>query len=356
MSKEERIILEKRKKRKKYLIMAGLITAGIVILAVLLWKVSEVGNDPAEKVVFKIGDEAVYLDEVNLCILQNVLNSGITADMLDEMEENGNSADDTYKNDILETLIDYKVKAMVAKKRGITLSDEEKKAVRSDTMEYMGKVDGHTLKQLGITQDRIIEIYTDRYLAHALEETVTKDITIEDQNYCTMYILLFPKLEMDENGDYLTEEDGKTPIMLSEEEIRQKKNDADTAYQELLDGADIEETAEKYGVKAVSGEESNLADSFGEPFGEYAKKLKEGEYSPVLETESCYAILKMLRPDNEEFADQILQYYKSDLEEDAINENKAKWYEEAGVSGEAEFIGNTWKSISLYDFVQYVEE
>lgn len=353
MSKEESAVL---KKWKKYLIMAGLITAGIIILAVLLWKVLKTENDPAKKVVFRIGNEAVYLDEVNFCILQNVINSGITADMLDKTEQNGNSADDSYKNAILQMIVDYKVEAMVAKQRGITLSDEETEAVRNDTIEYMQTVNGHTLKQLGITQDRIAEIYTDRYLACALEETVTKDIAVEDQNYCTIYILLFPKLQMDENGDYLTQENGETPIMLSEEEIKQKKADADAAYQELLDGADIEETAKKYGVEAVSEEESNLADSFGEPFCEYTKTLKENEYSPVLETESCYAIIKMLQFNNEELANQILQYYRLDLEEEAINENKSKWYEEAGADGEVEFAGRTWDSISLYDFVQYVEE
>ena len=46
----------------------------------------------------------------------------------------------------------------------------------------MGTVDGRILKQLGITQERVIEIYTQRYLAHALEESVIKDLKVEEQN------------------------------------------------------------------------------------------------------------------------------------------------------------------------------
>ena len=212
------------------------------------------------------------------------------------------------------------------------------------------------LKQLGITQERVIEIYTQRYLAHALEESVIKDLKVEEQKYCTMYMLLFPKVETDANGDYVREDDGETPVMLSEEDIKKKKEDCEKAYEELKDGADIEEIAVKYGVSNVSGEESNLAESFEKPFSEYAVKLKEGEYSPILETASCYGILKMITENNEEIAEQIMGYYKSDLEQETIDENKTKWYEEAGAGSGADFVGSTWENISLYDFVKYVEE
>lgn len=356
LSKEAGIALEKKNRKKEILLMTVLTVLGIAILAAVLWKLSGAGNDPSGKVVFKVGEEAVYLDEVNLCILQNMVNLGITGEMLDSTAQDGSNADDYYKNEILQLIMDYKVEAKIAQKQGISLSEEEQKSIRSDAVEYMGIMDGHILKQLGITQDRVVEIYTERYLAHALEETVTKDIEMENQKYCTMYMLLFPKVETDENGNYTTQEDGETPVMLSDEDIEKKKEDAQKAYDELQEGADIEELADKYGVAAVSGEESNLAESFGEPFSEYAEKLKEGEYSPVLETASCYAVLKMVEENNEELAQQILEYYKADLEEEAVDENKAKWYEEAGISTEADFVGNTWKNISLYDFVQYVEE
>lgn len=356
LSKEARIALEKKAEKKEIFLMAVFLVAGIAIVAMALWKLSGAGNDPSRKVVFKVGEEAVYLDEVNLCILQNMMNLGITEEMLNSDVQEGGNADEYYKNEILQLIMDYKVEAKIAKKQGISLSEEERKSIRSDAVEYMGVIDGHILKQLGITQDRLIEIYTERYLAHALEKTVTKDIEVDEQRFCTMYMLLFPKVEIDENGNYITQEDGETPVVLSDEAIEKKKEDAQKAYKELKDGADIEEIADKYEVAAVSGEESNLAESFGEPFSEYAEKLKAGEYSPVLETASCFAILKMVRENNEELAQQIFEDYKSDLEKETLDENKVKWYEEAGINMEADFVGNTWENISLYDFVQYVEE
>ncbi len=354
--KKERMALEKRGKRKKLLISVVFAVAGIMIAAAVLWKISGAGTVPSQKSVFSIGGEEVFLDEVNLCILQNVMNIGITDNMLNTTSQDGSSMDDFYKDKILQVITDYKVEAKIAEQQGITLSEKDRDAIRVDAVEYMGTVDGRILKQLGITQERVIEIYTQRYLAHALEESVIKDLKVEEQKYCTMYMLLFPKVETDANGDYVREDDGETPVMLSEEDIKKKKEDCEKAYEELKDGADIEEIAVKYGVSNVSGEESNLAESFEKPFSEYAVKLKEGEYSPILETASCYGILKMITENNEEIAEQIMGYYKSDLEQETIDENKTKWYEEAGAGSGADFVGSTWENISLYDFVKYVEE
>lgn len=346
----------KNKLKKETVITILVIFAGVILLAVGLFVLAKAGEEPAKKEVFKVGEETVYLDEVNFCILQNVVALGLDTEALNAEPEDGGSADEYYKDEILQVVMDYKVKAKVAKARGMKLSEKEIKSVENDALTYMGKINGSLLKRLGITQDRIIEIYKERYLAHLVDETVTKDIKIEKERFCTIYMLLFPKVEIDENGDYVKQEDGETPVMLSEAEIEQKKKDADAAYKELSDNAEIEAVAKKYGVLEVSGEESNLADSFGEPFSEYARSLKKDEISPVLDTASCYAIVKMIKENNEEMAEQIYDYYRKDLEKETISRNREKWYEEAGIDMKPEFIGNTWKKISLYDFVQYVEE
>lgn len=340
-----------RKKKLVWIALAAVVL--IVLVAVGLWKLSGTGKKPASQLVFTVGQEEVYLDEVNLYILQNVVNLGLTGDYLENTTaQDGSKASEYYKQQILELIRDYKVMYSIAKKQGIVLSEEEEKSVRSDVVQFMGSINGTTLNRLGITQDCVTEVYKQRYLVKKLEESVKKEVTVEDQNYTTMYILLFPKVEMTEDGDYKRQEDGKTPVMLSEEMIARRKKDADEAYKELSDGARIEEIAEKYGVSAYSGEESNLTGSFGTPFSEYAESLKENEYSPVIETESCYAILKMVEVNNQELADQIMSYYKADLEEEKIAEKKKEWYKETGVSEEPDFAGSIWKDISLYDFTE----
>ena len=346
---------EERKRSKEIVSTVVVIVVMLILAAIGLWMLSGEGNKPSDKLVFTVGEEEVYLDEINFCILQNVVNLGITTDMLNNTKtKDGSSAAEYYKQEILGLITDYKVEYMTARQQGFAMTEEEEKSVRSDAVQFMGSINGGVLSELGITQDMVIEVYKQRYLAKKLEDTVIGDIEAEEQKFCTMYMLLFPKVEMEEDGDYKRQEDGETPIMLSEEDIAKRKEDADTAYQELIDGAEIEEVAKKYGVAAYSGEESNLSGSFGEPFSEYAESLKEGEYSPVLDMESCYAILKMVTENNAELAEQILGYYNSDVAKDKIEEEKKRWYEEAGIEG-PEFNGNIWEKISLYDFTQYVE-
>ena len=273
-------------------------------------------------------------------------------DLENTTAQDGSSAADYYKSQILQILMDYKVEAMVAKEQGITLTEEEEKQVRSDVVEYMSTIDGGTLYDLGISKDRMVEICSERYLTYKLEQSVKDEIEIEDTNYCTMYMMLFPKIKMTEDGDYERQEDGETPIMLSDEEIEKRKEDADAAYEKLVAGEDAEAVAKEYGVSVYSGEQSNTPESFGEPFAEYAQSLKDGECSPVLETEGCYAILKMITVNHEEIANQIMQYYRADLEEQAVTEKKKEWYEQMGIGDEPEWKGNIWNQISLYDYVQ----
>lgn len=344
-------------KRRREIISTIVVIAVLLILAAGgLWVLSGEGNKPSDKLAFTVGEEEVYLDEVHLCILQNVMNLGITTDLLNNTKvDDGTSAAEYYKQEILELISDYKVEYITAKKQGLAITEEEEQSVRSDAVQFMGSINGSVLSQLGITQDMVIEVYKQRYLAKKLEDTVTGDIETEEQRFCTMYMMLFPKVEMGEDGDYIRQEDGETPIMLSEEEIDKSRQDAEAAYQELIDGAELKTVADKYGVTAYSGEESNLSGSFGEPFSQYAESLKDGEYSPVLETESCYAILKMITANNAELAEQIMSYYKADVAKEKIAEEKKRWYEEAGIES-PKLNGSIWEKVSLYDFTQYAED
>lgn len=345
---------EMHKKRDMilFVLIVVLLIAGV---AVFLWNLSGAGKEPCDTIAFRVGAEEVYMDEVNLCILQNVVDLGIGEKALNTTAEDGSSADSYYKNEILQLIMDYKVEAQVAKKQGIALTKKEKETVSKDVTEYLGQIDGRILSNLGIKKDRVIEIYQERYLAHKLEQTVTDDVDVEDQRYCTIYMLLFPKVQVDEEGNYLTEEDGQTPLMLSDEEIAKQKQNAEEAYRRLQDGEDITELAKEYGVEKVSGEQSNMEESFGDAFTDEIKKLKEGDVSPVIDISSCYAILKMVKENNEELAAQVMDRYRSDKEKDALKEKRTAWYDDEGIT-EASFVGNAWKNLSLYDFAKYVEE
>lgn len=354
MEKTKKNTEEKKNNKKIENLIFGIVIVVALVLAVLgLWKLSGEGDKPSNTLVFTIGSEEVYLDEVNFCILQNVLNLGITAESMQGVTaEDGTDAASYYKQEILDLIMEYKVEYLMAKEQGITMTEEEEKQVRNDAVKYLGQIDARLLNQWGIDQDIVYEVYRQRYLASQLEQTVIETVEVDDQKYCTIYMLLFPKIEMQEDGNYVAQEDGVTPIMLSDTDIQKRKEDANQALIELKDGAEIEAIAQKYGVENYSSTESNMTGSFGEPFTQYAESLKAGEYSPVLETESCYAIIKMITENNEALANEVMKRYRADVAEEMLLEKRIEWREQLGVGQTPEFNSKIWEKISLYDYVQ----
>ena len=336
-----------------------LITAGLIILF-------HKEHSEYDTVVLKVGDEKVRKDEINFLMLQNAVDLKISADTLEVSEDTlkslgVDSADEYYKNEIVKMVMDYKVEYMTAKKQGIIMSDDDKSKVRKDATEYLSGVNARILSELGITKDRIIEIYEQRFLATKLVDETKSGIEVDepdiDKRFATVYIMLFPKVVTTDDGNYEREADGETPVMLSDDEIKEQKEKADAAYKELTeDNADVEEVAKKYGVEAFSGMQYNLVESFEEPFSDCIKKLKEGEYSNVIDESSFYGIVKMVSENNEQLSEQIMKQYNEDMIDESFNKKLDEWYTELGISKDPVFVGDTWDKITFYDFVKYVGE
>ena len=356
--------IENRKSDRKYMVILIAAVLFLAVLTAVLIAIFAKEKSAYNTVVFKVADEKVRMDEVNFLMLQNAINLNIDEDTLNKSETKlqalgYDSADEYYKNEILTLIMDYKVEYLTAKQQGMTLSDEDKDKVRKDVTDYLSGINARVLNELGLTKERIIEIYEQRYLAGKLADKTKEEIDVDDgdvdKRFATIYVMLFPKVKTTQDGDYVREEDGETPVMLSDEEMEKQKENAYAAYKELTeDGAMVEDVVKKYGIEAFSEEESNLIESFGGPFSKYAKELKEGEYSPVIDESSFYGIVKMVKENNEQISEQILTQYADDVKEDGLKEMLYKWYEELGVSGGPKFVGNSWDKVSFYDFVKYV--
>ncbi|MDO5155000.1 MAG: hypothetical protein Q4D51_03450 [Eubacteriales bacterium] len=327
-----------------------------VLMIGLVWGVKLKHRGADAKKAFQVGDEIVYMDEVNFCILQNMLQLQIDSKALSVETEDGTYAEEYFKDEIQKSITIYKVESMLAKKEGITLSEENEQSVNGDVAMLMGKIQGKAFHELGISTECIKSVLTQQYLARKYEQMCVKDIEIEKEHYCTMYLLLFPKIKADENGEFIMEEDGETPVLLDQNEITMCKAQADAARIALEAGEDAEELAKQYGVEAFSGEQSCLAGSFDEAFVTYAKQLKKGECSPVVETASCFGIAKMISEQDEEIEKQIYDTHRQELEKEKIAEKRKEWYEQLGVQEGLLQEWNAWKETSLYDFVKYVED
>ena len=64
----------------------------------------------------------------------------------------------------------------------------------------------------------------------------------------------------------------------------------------------------------------------------------------------------MVEENNQELADQIISHYRADKEKELLQEKRAEWRRELGISDEPVFSGKVWEQISLYDYVSGMEE
>lgn len=354
MSKKEKSqqIIEEEKNlfhKKRIAIVAGFVL--VVMFAIFMLWISGRQKSPSETVVFRVGEESVYLDEVNLCILENMTNLKITKEMLDETDNKGVSMAQQYKDDIANIIYDYKVEVLAARQQGVALSEDTKQIVRSDAISYVNSVDGHVFRKYGLTKERVIEIYMERALAGEFEREICKDLESSEVTYCTMYALYFPKIEMLEDGSYATMEDGVTPVMLSDEELQKAKEQAQQAREDLQSGEQPEDVAKKYGVDQFSEKISNTPEGIGEPFAQYATKLEDGACSEVIDIQSSYVVLMMLDQNDEETAEQISAVYQDDMKDKMIAETRELWYEKLGIS-KNDNKSRVWDTVSLYDFLE----
>lgn len=318
-----------------------------------LWFMARDHREPKEVLVMTVAEQKVYLDEVNLYCLENAAALGLTKKSLDTTTaEDGTSAEDYYKQEILQLIVNNKVAYKKAVSEGEALTEEEQKSVNAAVDDYIGSQSADLLKQFGISKDVITQSYEERYLVNKYIKKISDDVEFEDFKFCTIYLMLFPKVKMNKDGSYVTDTDGETPILLDEDEIKKVKKDADAAYKKLKAGEKEADVAKEYGVELISGEESDLVGNFGEPFDEYADTLKKDEISPVLDTLSCYAIVKMIKENDEAFTEQITRQYRKEELKSALDEKVLEWNDEYNIHIEDYSESRVWIKLSLYDFVQ----
>ena len=123
----------KKKSRKGSIVLCSFIGVA-AILAFVLWLNRFAFYEPAEVKAFQVGEDMVYMDEVNFCILENMLDLGIDVEALQESVAEDMTADEFYKQNIMNAIMDYKVEAQMAKREGLVLTKEEKEDANKDVI------------------------------------------------------------------------------------------------------------------------------------------------------------------------------------------------------------------------------
>ena len=232
----------------------------------------------------------------------------------EDTTEDGDTYSSTYKKQIMQTLKKREILYMCAQKKGLSLTDEEKKAVQEDVKNARKNMTDKQKKMKGLDEatlttvmekDKLGEKYKDSVIAtlNIDEDALKKTVDKKSYRQYTLQYYVFAKTETDSEGNS-KDKDAKT--------IAQGKKDMEALQKKAAKAKDFtknvmtDKNDDKIddNNKAISYSTKDLVetdeDFLDKKTLKKVKAMKNGEVSDVLETKDGYYVIKMVNNNDPE--------------------------------------------------------
>lgn len=263
----------------------------------------------------------------------------------------------SVKQSVINEIIDTKVvyDKAIAENMEFTESDEEvKQKLISSFKSYVPQ---DYFDAYGITDETIEKVftedcYTDKYendLRNALGKELTEDYKnrMSDKNFVTVYRILFPTIEVDENDEPATDANGSY-IQLSEEAKLEQKAKAEQAKVDLENGESYEAVVEKYGIEAYSLQQDGYIGMFGDALDAELETMEIGQCSSVYSSELGYYVLVLLTENDESVKEGYAYTLAVEYLDAKYNTIKNEWFAELASDSDA-VTDSMWQDFSILD-------
>lgn len=246
--------------------------------------------DWAENTLFTVDGKEVDYREALLMLLaakeeaEILYGKGIWDYTLDE---EGTTYAMLRKEQVLEELINTHVACLHAAELGVDIYEEENRDIADYTSEFIENVGRENLLKYNLTEALIKQIYRNNTLALKVYESITLsvDTDIADDAARQMKIQYIFK-------DKYTEGENKERVLLPEEDLAALR----TKAQELRDTGMTKDNFASYAelnTDAKDGVTKTIgAGDFPAEIERIVMSLRDGEFSPVLETEEGFYVVK----------------------------------------------------------------
>ena len=247
------------------------------------------------------------------------------------------TVEEKYKETILARLAQIKALNLLAKKRGLTLSEEEEQKIQAAARFYMDSLNEQETELLDVTVDDIYNMYRDYAIADKLYHEVTDSIEPEISDDAARTITVGSILVK----TYKTDPYGKR-INYSEEDTRKAYERALEIKSKLDEGTEFDVLADSY-----YNEDTQSEYTFGRGVMPYALEnaafsLGIGEISDIIKTEYGYHIIKCRSTFNKEETEKNKLAIINKTRQDSFN----ALYDEFVTGLKSNLNEPLWKSIS----------
>lgn len=272
----------------------------------------------------------------------------------DEMDEDGVTYAESFKEDLIDEMKMMKVIALEAEADGVTLTEEELQTCKDTAAEYISTIEEETREKTGINEEVFAEFEADYAIYEKYKtELLSKETIVIDREsvrQSDLFVLYFPTVEYTEEGEEIIyEDDVKADV----------KKEAQEAYAMLESGKTMEQTAEANDMDPeecmmVAGKtaEEYQDEYYDAAFEEAAFSLKEGEYSEVVEGIDGYYIIQMVSLENTEETDAAVESAEAEAGEAAFD----PMLEEMMAKYEVTMNEKNWEEISFKAEIYFVAE
>lgn len=305
------------------------------------------GKDPADVLVLKVGDDEVYLNEVNYYALAFLSSMGVAdgTDLSTYFSEQYPTMDEAYKAQLLMQIRQSKILYLKAVEEGITLSEDEVAEVDTEADKFMENYDKDKQEKFGLDKELLTHVFTQIYMIRKLESQLASGVEqSETVSYGTIEKLVFLRVKIDESGNAVTDADGNYEY-LSEEEQAEKKAQAEEALTKLKNGESADDLIAEYDLAATSGTTHAATDSLKESYG-----LSDGEVSDVIESDYGYTIIKVVALEDQDYTDSVNSYYQNSATQEAVKNQEQEWFDAFEISDD-DVETDVWKAFSLQEFL-----
>lgn len=276
---------------------------------------------------------------------------------LNEIYEDGKTYEEYYKEQFSDEVVKTTLLYAEAKKEGFHLSKEQKQEITDRTESLVSDYSEEWLEIKNITKDDIEnafekKIWAESYLESQTEnEDVSKDNKEEENRYVRVYQVIFPTVEIDDEGMIVSDKDGKAK-QLPAEEREKKRSEAEIFAEAAKNDGNMKEILKDYD-STVTGEERTL--KYSDLDSNYKKavdEIEENEISGVIESDYGYYVIKLLEADDSEHEKRIADYEKQSVSE-SVKEEFLEKLEELYAKDESEYRNSEiWDEISFSGFLK----
>lgn len=286
--------------RKKYA-MIGL----TIFISAALWanSLNEKTQDSftGDTIVMKVGKCSITVSEAMIYLLncRQQIESEWGTDMWSaETGTNQDGTPITYEEEVKEDILnDLKVEKTLyqeAQKEGLSLSKKEKKKCKKLAEKEISKFHSEDLITYEITVEKVSSYYKEQKLVEKMYNQILKDFEAEydpeDYKQMTVYGVLFPTFENNEDGEQ---------IEMSQKQKHIQEKNAYEAYQKVSSGEKITNIAKEYKLE-YAGEKTFRLSQMDEEYWKEFKNLEDGQLSNMLVNENGYVFVQMVCRDDKE--------------------------------------------------------